>query len=213
MSDASACRLETQPYRRRRPALSCIECRRRKVKCDRKDPCTPCIAVKTHCSYKTYGKDSTVRQNQQYVSSQNPVLNSTTHSGSQSAGDHQPQTNRPILTNGALLPGALDTAPIIAENQISSVTEHIQARAPINNQIVEPDLANLLQRVQKLEKSSGFRGDHGSMTTNQNLLALQSELQDSQIGETKARVLRWSQWQRVDEKVQSDIDVRRTVIL
>jgi hypothetical protein len=30
------------PRKRRRPALSCVQCRRRKVKCDRKLPCTQC---------------------------------------------------------------------------------------------------------------------------------------------------------------------------
>lgn len=33
--------------KRRRPALSCNECRRRKVKCDQKVPCTPCARSKT----------------------------------------------------------------------------------------------------------------------------------------------------------------------
>lgn len=39
--------------RRRRPALSCIECRRRKVKCDRQHPCAHCVACKVPCSYAT----------------------------------------------------------------------------------------------------------------------------------------------------------------
>ena len=39
-------------FRRRRPALSCIECRRRKVRCDRANPCRHCIAAKIACSYK-----------------------------------------------------------------------------------------------------------------------------------------------------------------
>ncbi|KUJ08681.1 uncharacterized protein LY89DRAFT_741533 [Mollisia scopiformis] len=41
-----------QPRKRRRPALSCNECRRRKVKCDQKVPCTPCTKSKTaFCKY------------------------------------------------------------------------------------------------------------------------------------------------------------------
>lgn len=31
--------------KRRRPALSCVPCRRRKVKCDRQEPCGPCSRV------------------------------------------------------------------------------------------------------------------------------------------------------------------------
>jgi hypothetical protein len=33
--------------KRRRPALSCAECRRRKVKCDRNNPCGPCTSYKS----------------------------------------------------------------------------------------------------------------------------------------------------------------------
>jgi hypothetical protein len=39
--------------KRRRPALSCIECRRRKIKCDRNHPCNHCKQTKTAiCVYK-----------------------------------------------------------------------------------------------------------------------------------------------------------------
>lgn len=43
----------TRPTRRRRrPAHSCIECRRRKVRCDRKEPCGQCVAHKApSCAY------------------------------------------------------------------------------------------------------------------------------------------------------------------
>lgn len=43
----------TLPRRqRRRPALSCVECRRRKIKCDRKTPCSNCLQYKsTMCTY------------------------------------------------------------------------------------------------------------------------------------------------------------------
>jgi len=40
------------PRKRRRPALSCVQCRRRKVKCDRKSPCTQCAQYNnTTCIY------------------------------------------------------------------------------------------------------------------------------------------------------------------
>ncbi|KAF2854033.1 hypothetical protein T440DRAFT_465056 [Plenodomus tracheiphilus IPT5] len=41
--------------RRRRPALSCVECRVRKVKCDRAKPCTPCTRVRAGtCTYRPF---------------------------------------------------------------------------------------------------------------------------------------------------------------
>lgn len=40
--------------RRRRPALSCVECRMRKVKCDRMKPCGACIKIKSErCTYRS----------------------------------------------------------------------------------------------------------------------------------------------------------------
>ncbi|EED12503.1 conserved hypothetical protein [Talaromyces stipitatus ATCC 10500] len=39
------------PPKRRRPPLSCTECRRRKVKCDRKQPCCHCVLWTRPCVY------------------------------------------------------------------------------------------------------------------------------------------------------------------
>ncbi|KAF2811584.1 uncharacterized protein BDZ99DRAFT_507974 [Mytilinidion resinicola] len=39
------------PRYRRRSTRSCQECRRRKVKCDRKEPCSHCVLSKTTCVY------------------------------------------------------------------------------------------------------------------------------------------------------------------
>ncbi|KAN0098861.1 Fungal specific transcription factor domain containing protein [Hyaloscypha variabilis] len=53
------------PRKRRRPALSCVQCRRRKVKCDRQLPCTQCSQYNnTTCVYDdpevaAHGKTST----------------------------------------------------------------------------------------------------------------------------------------------------------
>ncbi|KAJ5895080.1 hypothetical protein N7495_006771 [Penicillium taxi] len=50
---------ETQPVRkRRRPALSCQQCRAKKIRCDRGFPCRPCIKVQSSsmCSYVDEGK-------------------------------------------------------------------------------------------------------------------------------------------------------------
>ena len=58
--------------KRRRPAYSCIECRRRKVRCDRAVPCGQCTAQKVAdlCAYNsnrraalpTYGKGDTEKE-------------------------------------------------------------------------------------------------------------------------------------------------------
>lgn len=46
-----------QVRKRRRPALSCLQCRRRKVKCDRKVPCSNCVSSK-HITCE-YGPEAT----------------------------------------------------------------------------------------------------------------------------------------------------------
>ncbi|KAM0206319.1 hypothetical protein ACHAQI_008420 [Fusarium lateritium] len=46
--------------RRRRPALSCHECRRRKVKCDQRNPCGPCIRHKVECTYEPHHGSASV---------------------------------------------------------------------------------------------------------------------------------------------------------
>jgi hypothetical protein len=46
---------ESKPIRKRkRPAYSCVECRRRKVRCDREQPCNQCTAqnVADSCTYE-----------------------------------------------------------------------------------------------------------------------------------------------------------------
>jgi hypothetical protein len=43
--------METPVRKRRRPAVACIECRRRKVKCDRTLPCKSCVHGASLCVY------------------------------------------------------------------------------------------------------------------------------------------------------------------
>ncbi|KAL7907291.1 hypothetical protein GGI35DRAFT_470543 [Trichoderma velutinum] len=44
--------IENLPRKRRRPAVACVECRRRKVKCDRAKPCGPCYQSALTCFYR-----------------------------------------------------------------------------------------------------------------------------------------------------------------
>jgi hypothetical protein len=46
--------LRVPPRRRRRPAKSCEQCRRRKIRCDQKLPCAACIRARAslECSYR-----------------------------------------------------------------------------------------------------------------------------------------------------------------
>lgn len=46
--------MERRVLKRRRPALSCISCRRRKIKCDRNSPCGQCVAISTQCAFQQF---------------------------------------------------------------------------------------------------------------------------------------------------------------
>lgn len=197
--------MDTQPYRRRRPALSCIECRRRKVKCDRKDPCTPCTTVKARCTYKSNGRERINQHYPQNASTRGSTLSNITSRWHPLAENHRPLADGTTPTSGNFPAENLDITPLIPGNHIPNVANHHQATTLINNGDVRTDFGDLSQRVQRLEKSALFRNDHTPTGSGQSLLSLQSKLQDSQIGETKARVLRWSQWQGKDQKVWSTI--------
>ncbi|KAK1759019.1 hypothetical protein QBC47DRAFT_436474 [Echria macrotheca] len=52
-ASASSPSTPTEPRRRNRPALSCIQCRTRKIRCDRMEPCASCIKSKiVNCTYE-----------------------------------------------------------------------------------------------------------------------------------------------------------------
>ncbi|KAE8349241.1 hypothetical protein BDV28DRAFT_64366 [Aspergillus coremiiformis] len=48
--------------KRKRPLFSCVECRRRKVRCDRQDPCDRCLKAKIPCLYQDGSENGEVQQ-------------------------------------------------------------------------------------------------------------------------------------------------------
>lgn len=83
--------------RRRRPARSCDECRRRKIKCNRQMPCNHCTATRKHCVFSnassrpTLGNDTRPRHigpqvTPQHVSEPVPAV---THPCGNDVEDHQ----------------------------------------------------------------------------------------------------------------------------
>lgn len=196
--------MERQPCRRRRPALSCVECRRRKIKCDRNDPCAHCVTAKTRCTFKIYSNESVLRQQPQQGSA----------SGSTSspwANAHSPLTQtRQTSANGlsvecdthASRPGIVAAA---GQNDTPDTSTFGRNKLPPPNrtQYVEADFRDLLQRVRKLEGSAASSPMYGSSETGRDLLVRQSNLQDAQISVSKTRVLRWSHWMGAAPEVQS----------
>lgn len=79
--------------RRRRPALSCVECRSRKVRCDRGKPCGACTRLRSEtCTY---------RPQRPGIRDRSPAATSTSPSGS---NDHDHDQDRGISARSSSQP-------------------------------------------------------------------------------------------------------------
>ncbi|CAG8904591.1 unnamed protein product [Penicillium egyptiacum] len=187
--------MESQPRRRRRPARSCIECRRRKIRCDRNDPCTRCVSAHTQCTYRLYSdqpksplqpREGTSRHSA--LCNPLPLPSSPIHPSRDdppSSTDHsQPleprttETPTPAETPhyGSLFPGQIDNKqPGRATNAESAITD-------------------LLRRVQRLEQSSAQTHLHDLSETGRGIFGPRSQPEDLPWIFTKSRVMRWSLW-------------------
>ena len=117
--------MERQPRRRRRPALSCLECRRRKIKCDRNEPCNHCVSSQAQCNFDFSSSEPVpVRQPPQFGAIPSPSPS-----------------------------GATPAPP--KQNNIPNAIFHNEVRQSIRPQDTGlPDLQDLLRRVQVLEEAS-----------------------------------------------------------
>ena len=192
--------MERQVRRRRRPALSCFECRRRKIKCDRGDPCGHCVLAKVTCSYRAFHNEPN-EASQQPRSPPSPSISSHSAPG-QSVG-----TNRGLVAYSSYPFRPTDTsattAPEISRAQANTPVnlERAETSQRSRSQEPEPDLQNLLLRVQRLENSGTSEHAHGLSETGRNILARQSGLKRSQIMLNKSRTLTWSHWMGTAQEV------------
>ncbi|KAJ4989782.1 hypothetical protein SVAN01_04812 [Stagonosporopsis vannaccii] len=87
--------------RTRRPALSCVECRMRKVKCDRRKPCGACIRIKSEkCTYRPArtGFQRSAEQLAERVGSNSAHSDPGSHG---KTGKHQRPEPKPLLASTA----------------------------------------------------------------------------------------------------------------
>lgn len=138
-----------QPRKRRRPALSCVECRRRKVKCDREDPCDSCKKFQSPtCTYSPRGVSSRINN-----ASRSTVPSPSTRGAS---GDNAKADNDDL---GARLRG-ISTSPQTLFNNATSDSEQLlsvsHSIGPGQND------QTLAQRVRKIEHILSVTGKIGS---------------------------------------------------
>lgn len=98
--------ISASPRRRRRPAVACVECRRRKIRCDRKVPCDPCSHSNAACTYSAnYASNG--------ISHGSYLSNSTARSSYRVIG-HESQPNTANLPSFAELDTTVCQRPIFS---------------------------------------------------------------------------------------------------
>lgn len=153
---------QPQQRRRRRPALSCRECRRRKIKCDHNNPCAQCLRHKTRCIYKPYTGNSDDQPiaviTQQHGS---PLQTDSRRPSDSSAPGQLAQAADLSNINGSVsvpLQGSSSSTPGVATSAttaapLGAVRQQLPGHDPDGGVTV----CDLLHRIQKLEESSAGR--------------------------------------------------------
>lgn len=193
--------MEPQLRRRRRPAQSCVECRRRKVKCDRQEPCAHCRASKNKCIYRVYSHEGIVWRQSAHETSEGST-------SSQSAIAEQTGKDPPVLGTGnqpSMPLGGTAVGTITAGySHASNISGHDGIQLPSTTQDAESEtlVQCLFQRVLKLEEVLDSSPTSGLSQRGQSMLTSQSGLQDSQIILNKTRIMRWSHWMGTAREVK-----------
>jgi hypothetical protein len=133
--------------KRRRPALSCAECRRRKIKCDRNIPCTPCKLAKSATC--TYSPEGLARKGHGVLHDVSSTTTSTAHPSLDH--NHSPDNLFDILNLNKV---RLDFNDITHGSDLDHQTSEHQHTSPTQSTSSSRgghDVKGLLDRVQKLE--------------------------------------------------------------
>ncbi|KAL5356247.1 hypothetical protein BJX96DRAFT_186204 [Aspergillus floccosus] len=178
--------MDTPQPRRRRPARSCIECRRRKIKCDRSNPCGQCVAAHSHCGYKTYSGERVIQHLQKPTSQPERLSQSATAQEQVSvhnllASDQKARADR---SSGA--------APGGTGNGARNVAGSEGAQLPSQSSTTDSTLHEIAQRLQRLEQGQASDPLPHVSETGGDILADQSRLLRTHVVLNKSKVVRWS---------------------
>jgi hypothetical protein len=207
---------EEQPKRRRRPALSCLACRRRKIKCDRASPCARCISTSTQCTYRGRGGESLVivpsspQDGEGYATSASPRTSRTSPVAQARAVNGDMPTTRHGFYPPT--PAAAGTAARSARVDHSDGANHSGTGTPALVQEAVPGFQDLRQRVRKLEQLSVLGPVHALAETGRHILTRQIGLQDSEVALKKSRLLRWSDWIGIAPEVDRHAPQRQRLL-
>lgn len=195
-----------RPRRRRRPAFSCLECRRRKIKCDRKDPCSHCVSVAIQCVHKVF-RDAPETSPLQSSTQGRTAVSSPGDSPSSRAQSRQSRMYRIVNEKGRVT-----SRPLVARADVSrstpaptlaAQTEATTAQTPptIRGEDDQPSVHALLRRIQHLEKSLATGSVSAHSEPGGELIDRQLGHQDTRVSLYKTRTLKWSYWMGVADEV------------
>ncbi|KAI1090189.1 fungal-specific transcription factor domain-containing protein [Rostrohypoxylon terebratum] len=199
--------MQRQPRRRRRPALSCLECRRRKIKCNRNEPCAHCVSSKLQCTYKVYSDDPTTSPQSRQGYSRDTAPGKPAHAHSPVTQNQQlnPDRDNGLITEHDIprsglqitediSPSPLPGEPVsgIGHNASPPLVGRIDLQPSNPTQDVEPGLIDILKLGVGLEKSSASSPINSLAESSREILARQLGLRGSQIVLNKTRMLGWS---------------------
>jgi Fungal Zn(2)-Cys(6) binuclear cluster domain len=128
------------PRKRRRPALSCEQCRSRKIKCDRTYPCAQCVQSKTaSCSYSP----DTIRSLHH--------VNYTASLPTQSSLD-LPNRPRDVPTGISAYSSSTGLLPNAISNSEATLPTPWTSPSATANDEDTPDHKTLIYRIERIEK-------------------------------------------------------------
>ncbi|KAI0128250.1 hypothetical protein F4776DRAFT_201282 [Hypoxylon sp. NC0597] len=191
--------MERQPRRRRRPALSCLECRRRKIKCNRNEPCAHCVSAKLPCTYKVYSDEPAIRRQPSQDGLWGEASSSSARALSPLTQSHQLRANRPITQHNSQLSesqvpvsSSPSTTAVAGQNNTPNTLSSNNTQPSNHAQDIEPGLVNIMQRGLNPDKASAPTPINALCESGREILARRLGLKNSQIVLNKTRILGWS---------------------
>lgn len=178
-----SCNQDMQPHsevrRRRRRVLSCMACRRRKIKCNREHPCQHCTETQQVCNYQAPPSPQ-LWQAAKVVERPPPQNQNSWRSVIFSSGSNTPDSfgEAPVHHEAAPVPPTLLQSPPASQPTPAAVSSADRRPEPQNDSFV----AHLPKRDDRI-------------------FARKSAVHDSQIVLDKTRILRWSHWMGAGQEV------------
>jgi hypothetical protein len=188
-----------RPRQRRRPAFSCLECRRRKIKCDRKDPCSHCVSVAVQCVHKVF-RDVPETSSVQSSTQGRTGASSPVSSSSSRAQSGQSRTHGIGNENGSVASRSLAATTHISRSAptptLAGQTEATTAPIPSTTRDEDEQLSvhALLRRIQHLENSLATSPAPAHYEPGGELTDRQPVHQDTRVSLYKTRISKWSYW-------------------